>query len=341
MDFQKFKSKFQLEEVEEYPNQVSLKPMLSVLVLTHNQKDYIRECLDSILKQKIDFDLEIIIGEDDSKDGTREICMEYADKHPDKIRLLLHSKKNKVTFKKSPPHSFNSFYGLFSARGKYIAICEGDDYWTDSEKLQKQLNYLESNPDCSLSYHPTLCFDELDPSVRFFKQPKQPDQSRKFDVEEYIKGKGLGVWTVSMVGKAEYFKEIPEWLLQAPITDLAIKLYYAHHGKIGYLTDCMAVYRRRSKGSWSEFSHSYDWQIDHMKDRTKTYNLFNEISDRKFEKEIQASNEWWKIYCLGKAFNHANRKQRRKLIFDYPSFFLNLKKRENIIRFAKFVIGDR
>src|SRR5690606_25596514 len=108
---------------------------------------YIRECLDSILMQKTDFPFEILLGEDASTDGTREISIEYADKYPDKIRLFLHHRENNIEILGTPTGRFNSLYNLFSARGTFIALCEGDDFWTDEKKLQKQYEFMVTNPD--------------------------------------------------------------------------------------------------------------------------------------------------------------------------------------------------
>ena len=340
MDFKEFKNTYQHKPVIEFPNQTPQNPILTVLVLTYQQSSYIKECLDGILMQKTDFPFEIIIGEDDSKDGTREICREYAEKYPNKIRLFFHAKENNIRINEKSSPIFNLFFSTFSARGKYLAICEGDDYWTDSLKLQKQVEFMESNPDFTFSFHPTLCIDEQNPTDIHIKQPPNSEIVQKFTLKENIQGKGLGIWTVSMMNKSVYLRQIPEWLLEAPITDLAIKLYYAHHGPIGYTPEISAVYRRRSLGSWSENTSTYEWQIDHMDDRISTFNLFDEYSEFKYTNEIKASNKWWRELCLPKAFSFGNRQQRRELIFNNLDYFLNLTHKGNLSRWMRFIFGD-
>src|SRR6476619_44433 len=96
MNFQEFKEKYQHKEIVEYPNKVDDKPMVSVCVQTYQQVNYIKECLESILIQKTDFPFEILLGEDESTDGTREICIEYAKKYPERIRLFLHCRENNI-----------------------------------------------------------------------------------------------------------------------------------------------------------------------------------------------------------------------------------------------------
>lgn len=155
MNFQEFKARFENRKVEEYPNSVGKKPLVSVCVITYQHAPYIRDCLDGILMQETDFSFEILLGEDQSSDGTREICIEYAKKHPDKIRLFLHHRENNMMLNSFPDGKFNFLYNLGSIRGKYIALCEGDDFWTDKMKLQKQVDFLNGHPEYSMSSHET------------------------------------------------------------------------------------------------------------------------------------------------------------------------------------------
>jgi glycosyltransferase involved in cell wall biosynthesis len=122
-------------------------PLVSICCQTYNHANYIKEALEDFLMQVVDFNYEILLRDDASADGTAEICKDYAKKYPDKIRLLGY-KENQ--FKKGiRPFPDN----VKRAKGKYIAVCEGDDYWTDPYKLQKQIDALEANPSCILAYH--------------------------------------------------------------------------------------------------------------------------------------------------------------------------------------------
>src|SRR5437016_2968680 len=112
---------------------------LSVMMITYNHERYVRHALDSVLMQKVDFDYEIVIGEDRSTDSTREILLEYRDKFPAKFRLLLHEQNIGVIR--------NCFTTLAACRGEYVALLEGDDYWTSDTKLQKQVEFLDSHRD--------------------------------------------------------------------------------------------------------------------------------------------------------------------------------------------------
>jgi glycosyltransferase involved in cell wall biosynthesis len=171
MNFEAFKKKYELKKVEENRNTVSKSPMVSVCIQTYQHVNYIKECLDGVIMQKTNFPVEILLGEDASTDGTREICIKYAEKHPDKIRLFLHHRENNIKINGSPTGRFNFSYNLYSARGKYIALCEGDDYWTDPRKLQKQVDFLEENTEFVLCYH----------SIRFSNNTQHNKFTRKKD----------------------------------------------------------------------------------------------------------------------------------------------------------------
>ncbi len=126
--------------------------MVSVCVQTYQHKGYIKQCLDGILMQQTNFPYEIILGEDESTDGTREICIEYAEKYPDKIKLFLRCRKDVIYINGNATGRFNFMENLKACKGKYTALCEGDDYWTDPLKLQKQVDFLEANPEYSLIF---------------------------------------------------------------------------------------------------------------------------------------------------------------------------------------------
>lgn len=125
---------------------------VSALIVTYNHEAYIAQAIEGILMQETDFPIELVIGEDCSTDRTREICLEYQRKHPELIRLLLNEKNIGMM-----P---NFVQTLQACRGKYVALCEGDDYWTDPLKLQKQVDFLEENLNISLYGHNCNIYNE-------------------------------------------------------------------------------------------------------------------------------------------------------------------------------------
>ena len=150
--FQVFLNRYQKKEVVTYKNDVPKSPLVSICVQTYNHEAYIRECLDSLINQDVDFDYEILLGEDASSDNTRKICIEYADKYPEKIRLFFHHRENNIKINGAPTGKFNYLYNLMSANGTYVAICEGDDYWIEKNKLQKQVDFLQLNSGCNVTW---------------------------------------------------------------------------------------------------------------------------------------------------------------------------------------------
>ena len=139
--------------------------ILSVGILTYNQEKFIRQCLDSVLMQEVEFDYEIVVGDDASSDGTQDVLREYAAKYPNKFVLLLGEKNEGI--------SMNYKKVLSACKGKYSALCEGDDYWTDVHKLQEQVDFLEKHPDYGfVGTYNTLLF---------------PDGTVKDDPYDYMK----------------------------------------------------------------------------------------------------------------------------------------------------------
>ena len=121
---------------------------VTIRCITYNQKDYIRQCLDGFVMQRTNFRFEAIVHDDASTDGTAEIVREYAEKYPDIIKPIFETENQYSKHDGSLGRIMNAH-----TRGQYVAFCEGDDYWTDPLKLQKQADFLDANPQCSLTYH--------------------------------------------------------------------------------------------------------------------------------------------------------------------------------------------
>ena len=131
-------------------------PLVSVCTLAYNHEPYIRECLDGILMQKTNFAFELLIHDDASTDGTADIIREYEAKYPDIIKPIYQTENQY-----SKGVKINATIQFPRAKGKYIALCEGDDYWTDPLKLQKQVDFMEANPNCSLCCHHMKVYSEF------------------------------------------------------------------------------------------------------------------------------------------------------------------------------------
>lgn len=218
-------------------------PLVSVCVPTYQHINFISTCLDSILSQKTDFSYEILIGEDDSTDGTREICIEYATKNPDKIRLFLRRDEDKLIINGRRFGRFNHLQLYESARGKYICICDGDDYWVDDQKLQNQVDLLENYPDASLCITDT--FIKGDPVGRPLGLPNE-----------------FTIFTPYQLRKQNYLGHISSWMMRnemnkllkneivnkTEILDMVVFTFYKLRGNSIFLPKVTSVYNLNPNG---------------------------------------------------------------------------------------------
>src|SRR4051812_38123651 len=152
-------------------------PKVSVSLITYNHAPFIAQCIESILAQRTTFPVELLIGEDDSSDGTREIVRRYAEAHPEQIRAFFHKPNRQNPPRRPVPGMLNSVNNLRSARGDYIAMLDGDDYWIDPLKLQAQADYLDAHPGCSTCFHRVVKIDAAgQPIEAQHAKPTLPDE---------------------------------------------------------------------------------------------------------------------------------------------------------------------
>jgi glycosyltransferase involved in cell wall biosynthesis len=246
-----FLGKYQKVPVQEYPHRVASKPLVSVVVQTYQHARYIKTCLEGILSQKTDFSVEILLGEDDSTDGTRQLCMDYANRYPDKIRLFLHARANNLGINGYPSGRFNFLYNLFSSRGRYIAICEGDDYWIDPNKLQKEVEFLENYPAYLMVTTDVILVDEhgqpVDDNTVMIRQRK----ARKPDLSFYDLLQFNQVNTLTTCIRAECLKELSTRLIKEDLDFVYDYWYWLHvalRGRIRVFYEKTGAYRIHSNG---------------------------------------------------------------------------------------------
>jgi len=224
-----------------------VQPLVSVCIVTYQHAPFIQRCLESILMQVTSFPIEIIVGEDESTDGTRAICLELAKKYPDRIRLFLRSRARSVIVEDGVLRILNFVWNCLSARGKYIAFCEGDDYWTDATKLQKQVELLESRPDVSLCCHRVVMGTDPDAAdAVVYPAGQRPLINTLAHVvfENWIP-------TGSVVLRREIAQEYPEWARPLAFGDWPMQVTAAKQGNIGFLDAVMGFYRVHPGGRWS------------------------------------------------------------------------------------------
>ncbi len=262
--------------------------MVSVDCLVYKHEKYLRKCLDSLVNQKTDFKYEILVHDDASPDGSPNIIKEYEEKYPDLI-VPIYQTENQ--FSKIEIDMCWAFQ-FPRARGKYIAFCEGDDYWTDEYKLQKQFDAMEAHPECSFCTHRVAVVSEDDKETdQSF--PEKPLDSGVYDERGFLDMVAIkhSFQTSSYFIRADILKKwlkegssIPKFVLTMPVGDKALLWLGAASGKLYYLNDTMSHYRTASVGSWSATTEKdREYGVDYRKKIIKASEEFNEFTDYRFD----------------------------------------------------------
>jgi hypothetical protein len=211
-------------------------PKVSVVSITYNHEAYIRDALDGFVAQNTDFPVEIIVADDASTDGTPAIIREYADRYPHIFRPILRSKNIGI--------QANLTDALSAARGEYLALCEGDDYWIDPMKLSKQVTFLDRHPETAVCFHP----------VRVVWTNGQVNESdfppaylrSDLSMEALFRQNFIQTNSV-MYRRLPRYDDIPAEIM--PL-DYYLHVRHAALGDIAMLPETMAVYRRHPEGVW-------------------------------------------------------------------------------------------
>lgn len=229
--------------------------MVSICSITFNHAAYIRECLDGFLMQKCDFDFEILIHDDASTDGTSDIIKEYQEKYPHIIKPIIQT-ENKWS---KGVRTIQSTYNFSRAKGKYIAMCEGDDYWTDPLKLQKQVEFLESNSGYS------MCFTNAKVLLEGNIGKSYKNLYSHLTSGEYSGTDILKKWTIPTASVV--YRRIEN--IEFPIDDrfifgdIVLFLTLARYGKLYCINEKTVVYRRNIGGITFSGKFNYTRKINH------------------------------------------------------------------------------
>jgi glycosyltransferase involved in cell wall biosynthesis len=259
-------------------------PKISVLLITYNHIQFIATAIDSVLNQQTSFPFEIVIGDDCSTDGTTQIVREYQKRHSEKIRLVL-------------PDVNLGFGGnrlfleiLTACRGEYVALLDGDDYWTNPLKLQKQAAFLDEHPECVLCFHSV--YEILEDG----------------DIEPRRSNVGQGTWstlddllggnfieTCSAMIRRNAVNSLPMWLETMEPQDWALYILAASQGTIGFVDEAMAVYRRHRGSLWYGMS-----PIEHLENGIAFLERINRELDFKYDSAIrmQLSRRWYELSLI-------------------------------------------
>lgn len=291
---------------------------VSIICTTYNHENYIADAIESFVMQKTDFKYEILIHDDASTDRTAEIIKKYEKQYPDIIKPI---------YQKENQYSKGIKVGeliLKRTQGKYISICEGDDYWVDQNKLQKQVDFLENNQDYSACVHAAYKIDAK--TNKRIGEIRPVNKNKDFTIEEVILGGG-GLFPTNSIMYAKKFSDKPQFYYNCPVGDFPMMIHLAISGKVHYIDDFMSAYRFRVEGSWTrrnstiEKQTSIYWEINKMLDEVNNYTqgkYENTIKKTKLRYEfkilmIQENYKKIKSGKLKKIYDDLNKFEKTKI----------------------------
>ena len=210
--------------------------MVTIRCITYNHEPFIRQCLEGFVMQKTDFRFEAVVHDDASTDGTAAIIKEYAEKYPDIIKPIYETENQYSKHDGSLGRIMDD-----NTHGKYVALCEGDDYWTDPFKLQKQIDFMEANPGYSMYFHNAVI--EYYDKIKCPRLFNQLSLSRELSLSEIV-NKWM-IPTASIIVRTNVIHTIPEWKNKIYSGDMTLALWACHKGKVWGSKSVMSVYRVR------------------------------------------------------------------------------------------------
>ncbi len=267
---------------------------IDILIITYNQQDYISQAIDGILSQEHEFSYRINIADDFSTDKTREIITQYKEKYPNIINLILSTRN--LGGKK------NFINGTKYLLGEYISCLDGDDYWCDNKKLQKQISFLEENPDFVGCAHNTLVIDG-EGITKEIKFRKKIDDT--YTIRDLLDG-SISFPSSSLIFRNVFHGKIPDTQNNANAEDLFFSILHAQYGKIKYIDKVMSVYRSHGQGEWSS-----------MQDEDKVKKTIQILTYA--ENLMEGKNKLYSKYGIKKSFKNlykqATKNEKQNFIY--------------------------
>jgi len=263
---------------------LSEQPTASICCITYNHEQYIEEAIDSFLKQETDFKFEILIHDDFSNDNTRNIIIEYAKKYPNIIRTIFQTENQWSLGKRIMP------IVLKEARGKFMALCEGDDYWIASNKLQIQIDEMEKHKECHISFHAAyLRYDDNSNKQKLFCY--HSPVNKIFNTDEIIQYGGPLMPTASICLKrnfVDFLKTSTEDFFVYSISAFFIQVFSSLNGGALYINKIMSVYRSMSTGSWSKkVAKNSDYSLFWAQKSINSIGYVDNYTNKKYSKEFK------------------------------------------------------
>lgn len=269
-------------------------------MVTYNHEKYIVDAIDSVINQKTNFKFKLFIGEDYSSDNTRNICIEYKIKYPEHIEL--HLNKNKIG---SNANGINMYQVCFNSGSEYIALLEGDDYWTDPYKLQKQVDFLDENPEYAICFHRAKL--KVENGIQINDQFVGPEEEKDLLIQDFILSNPVP--TVSAIFKNVLDENFEDWESKMPFGDLIIftKVLKITNLKAKYIPDVMGVYRIHDGGI-----HSGSFANNKLKTFEKHLQHVKLIKEHLLKKSYRKQTTHAIIYFIRKCIKYTPKKNLLK-----------------------------
>lgn len=281
-----------------------MEPLVTVLMLSYNHEQFIEKAIESVLKQNTSFDFELIIGDDYSSDKTRQVCLKYKRENPEILNLIFHDKN--IGFQNNYIDNFRL------AKGRYVAYLEGDDYWTDSNKLQKQFDFMEDHPDVAFCYTNAFSFytgNEENKDIMIKSKPAE----NIYDLDFYIKNNCFVIPSLTLFIRKTVFPDpLPKWLSKTINFDWALNILLFQKGKAAYINEISAMYRIHKGGviSSTYLPAAVHNGIKLAKNLDKHFNYnyhhvfgkiqwrYNQLAVFYFEKKKYVKGFYWLFFCF-------------------------------------------
>ena len=277
-------------------NKVSQYPSVAIRCLVYNHEKYLRDCLDGIVMQKTDFPFFVVVHDDCSKDSSADIIREYQRRYPDKIHPIF----EEVNCYSTDWHAADIKIHEAYRDAKYIAVCEGDDYWTDPHKLQKQVDFLEAHPDYAVCAHETIIKDQQksQKDVLFSRQACKnriiPSPRTDYSFEDTLRGNIFHL--SSILFRQSDLIEFPSWRYRISAGDMVYFRYLGSRGKTHWIPDAMSVYRNHP-GSLTTEVEEYQSTMLFYKMNILVLRLLNRFWERQFKKIIYPIISLYYVEC--------------------------------------------
>lgn len=282
-----------MEDIKNFPVPQGEYKVL-IKCFTFNHERYIEDALKGFVMQKTNFPFVAVVVDDASTDGTADIIRKYEAEYPHIIKGFYLKENHHSQKKKKAP-----YIQPWRDCAVYEALCEGDDYWEDPYKLQKQVDYMDSHPDASLCFHPHYL---LYGDGRKELVEKYDTDVENCGIERMMISGGGFMATNSMMYRLDKIQDYPEWAKKSPVGDFPLMLILYHRGVVGYLKNCTSVYRVQAQGSWSSRMKSFSFMKRHFKGSDRMLSGFNEWSGGKYrnivlKKRIKNRLVFYKLIC--------------------------------------------